>query len=387
MTRSNFNRRSFIKSSCVIAGGMGISTSALARVNSDRPREPLMKLGLDVDVNNSALTGFMKQIGVEWICTSLLPSQGDTVDPSLSEGAVMAGFDKARGGIGGPPGGPSGPWKEEEVKQLLDKAEAAGLKLGSLYLHSFPNVILGNASRDRDIEHVIESIQIAGRLKIPVLLYNFYSLRNVEGLYAKVGRGGSLYRAFDEKRVKDHTILPKLGAISEETIWKRMQYFLKAVIPVAEKSNVRLALHPNDPPVASYHQIAQPFATIAQWKRLVNFIPNPYNGIVLDTGVIGQLGGNAIELIRYFGKKDCINHVHFRNARAEGTPASVAYYETFIDEGATDMAAAMRALKECGYRFGIVPDHSPSITGDASQFGQWGYALGYIKALMSAAGA
>lgn len=387
MPYHELDRRSFIKSGCLFAGGMSLPGFGFTEISAGSDdTKPVMKLGLDADVNNHVLLQFMKQIGVEWVCTSLLPTQGEAIDPLLTAGAVMTGFDRSRGGIGGPPAGLSGPWKEEEVKQLIDKVESAGLKLGSLYLHSFPKVILGNAGRDKDIEHVCESIRIAGRLKIPVLLYNFYGLRNVEGLYAKPGRGGATYRAFDEKLVKDNSALASLGVISEETMWKRMQYFLEAVIPVADTANVRLALHPNDPPVGAYRQIAQPFATIAQWKRMVNFLPNPANGIVFDTGVIGQLGGDPVELIRYFSKRDCINHVHFRNARSQSTGASTAYYETFIDEGAIDMPGAMKALKKSGYSRGIVPDHSPSVPGDTSQFGQWGYALGYIRALIQATG-
>jgi mannonate dehydratase len=115
---------------------------------------------------------------------------------------------------------------------------------------------------------------------------------------------------------------------------------------------------------------------------LVNFIPSPYNGFILDTGLIAQLGGNAPDLTRYFGKKDRINHVHFRNARAVVPQGS--YFETFIDEGFVDMLQALRALRKTGYSRMIVPDHSPSITGDTNHFGAWGYALGYIKALLHA---
>jgi mannonate dehydratase len=60
------------------------------------------------------------------------------------------------------------------------------------------------------------------------------------------------------------------------------------------------------------------------------------------------------------------------------------YEETFIDEGQTDMLAAMKALQDVGYSQMIVPDHSPAITGDTNAFGAWGYTVGYIKALMRA---
>jgi mannonate dehydratase len=246
-------------------------------------------------------------------------------------------------------------------------------------LHNFPNVILGNKERDKDIENVHRSLRLAGRLGIPVVEYNFYCFRNIEGLHTVPGRGGATYRAFDNNRVKDQTPLPVPGVQTAEQMWEHLAYFLKAVVPVAEEAHVHLALHPNDPPVAAYRGVAQPFASIEDWKRLVNFIPSPANGITLDTGVTRELGGDVEDTIRYFGARHCINHVHFRNVRT--LVPRYKYIETFIDEGEVDMLTAMRAFHEVGYSGMIVPDHSPAILDDTSEFGAWGYALGYIKAL------
>ena len=251
-------------------------------------------------------------------------------------------------------------------------------------MHGFPNVILGNAERDRDLENVRQSIRIAGRLGIPVVEYNFFGLRNVEGLDRRPGRGGATYRGFDDAKVKDRSPLAGLGAAGDETMWERLQYFLKAVVPAAVESHVLLALHPNDPPMPVYRGIAQPFASLEQWKRLVNFIPSPANGITLDTGVTAELGENVVEAIRYFGGRKCINHVHFRNVRT--LKPRLDYVETFIDEGQVDMLAAMRAFREVGYSQMMVPDHSPAIAGDMQGLGGWGYALGYMKALLKATG-
>ena len=124
--------------------------------------------------------------------------------------------------------------------------------------------------------------------------------------------GRVIYRGFDNAHVKDQSPLPGLGPASDEQMWERLRYFLKAVVPVAEESHVRLALHPNDPPVPEYRGMAQPFDTVEHWKRLVNFIPSASNGITLDTGVTAETGADVVETIRYFGRKDCINHVHFR---------------------------------------------------------------------------
>jgi mannonate dehydratase len=340
-------------------------------------KRPAIKLGISTNLNEDLLR-FVKQIGVEWIAAALPATQGASISEAVTRGAVLTGVDGSQGGIGGPPGGPSGPWTEAEVRRVIERVERAGLRLGILMLHGFPNVILGNPERDRDLE----SIRIAGRLGIPVVEYNFFGLRNVEGLDRRPGRGGATYRGFDNDHVKDQSPLPGLGTASDEQMWERLRYFLKAVVPVAEESHVRLALHPNDPPVPAYRGVAQPFDTIEHWKRLVNFIPSPSNGITLDTGVIAETGGNVVETIRYFGQKDCINHVHFRNVRT--IEPYFKYVETFIDEGQIDMLGAMRALRETGYSRMVIPDHTPLIAGDAHSFGAWGFAIGYIKALIRA---
>lgn len=113
-------------------------------------------------------------------------------------------------------------------------------------------------------------------------------------------------------------------------------------------------------------------------------VDSPSNGITLDTGVTTEMGENAVEVIRYFGRRDRINHVHFRNVRVQ--VPKYRYIETFHDEGECDMLGCMKAFKEVGYSRVIIPDHTPEITGDtmASQIG-WAWALGCMRALDQAA--
>ena len=395
-TLPDYTRRNFIGTACAAVSAAGFFSSLTAeKAAAETPAAPApppssrsaIKLGIDAGIGRSndadSLLSFVKQLGIEWVAVALAATQGERMDPSLTRGAVVKGFDGSLGGLGGGLGGPSGPWKEVEVRRIMDIAAKSGLRLGDLQLHSFPNVVLGTPERDRDIEHLHQSIRLAGRLGIPVVQYSFEGFRDVEGLYATPGRGGATYRAFDVTRVKDPSPLPKVGKVDDEEIWSRMKYFLKAVVPVAVESGVRLALHPNDPPVPSYRGIASPFDSIEHWKRVVNFIPSPHNGIVMETGVTAEQGGDVLQTIRYFGERDCINHVHFRNVRT--IIPKYKYVEVFIDEGQNDMLAAMRALHEVGYSHMLVPDHSPFIQGDTNRFGAWGYALGYIRALYKAA--
>ena len=330
-----------------------------------------IKLGLGMlDISDATLK-FTRQLGLDWLAA---PAQ--YLLESHPRGLVPA--------AGGAPGGGGGPWKEVEIRRIKERVETFGLHLGLLPLHGVPHVILGTPERDRDIEYAQESIRIAGRVGIPVLEYNFLAIRPSTGYYIVPGRGGAQLRAFDYERIKSLPRMPEVGEISREALWDRLTYFLKAVVPVAEKAQVRLALHPNDPPVERFRGTGLPLRSIADLKRLIDIVPSPSNGITLDTGVTREMGGNVVETIRFFGKRDCINHVHFRNVRLKSP--YTAYTETFVDEGDNDMLASMRALREVGYSHMLIPDHTPQLSVDsAEQWAGWAFAVGYIKALLKAA--
>ncbi|HYP07255.1 MAG TPA: mannonate dehydratase, partial [Bryobacteraceae bacterium] len=238
--------------------------------------------------------------------------------------------------------------------------------------------------RDAAIERVQESIRVAGRVGIPVVEYNFYALRAMGGYTTAPGRGGSIYAAHDADRNAKLEVLPDVGEHSAEDLWARYTYFLKAVIPVAEKAGVKMAVHPNDPPPPTFRGTAQILGSIEGLKRLVDIVRSPANGITFDTGVTREMGHDPAEMIRYFGKRKQINHVHFRNVITD--VPRLKYTEVYLDEGQADMLAAMKAFKEVGYSNMIYPDHVPEIPGDTQSRIGWAYAVGHIKALMRAAG-
>ena len=329
-----------------------------------------IKIGMAMRSLSDEFLRFLRQLGVEWVA---LPGLSAPPHPPSSHVPPA----------GRPPSGSSAPWKEAEVVALKRRIERAGLRLGNLALHGYPNAILGTPERDRDIENVRESIRVAGRAGIPVLEYNFYGLRASEGYYTTEGRGGAHLTAFDYSRVKDKPPLAELGPQSEQEMWSRLTYFVKAIMPAAEEAGVRMALHPNDPPVPVFRGVAQQVGSIEGLKRLVDIVPRPVNGITFDTGVATEMGGDVVELIRYFGRRDQINHVHFRNVRVD-TPR-YKYSETFIDDGQADLLRAMKAFREVGYSGMMVPDHTPAIDGDTADWNVgWAFALGYMKALLRA---
>jgi mannonate dehydratase len=130
-------------------------------------------------------------------------------------------------------------------------------------------------------------------------------------------------------------------------------YFLKAVIPVAEKANVRLALHPNDPPVPLSRGSQQIMGTVAGWKHLIEIVNSPSNEITFDCGVTREMGEDPVAVCHYFGSRDRINHVHYRNPHI--MKPYVKHDEGFIDEGDVNMLAVMRELLRVKYTREVYP--------------------------------
>ena len=184
-----------------------------------------------------------------------------------------------------------------------------------MLIGGFPNTLYGRPGRDEEIDKVRQSIRVAGRVGLPVIEYTFVAHRLVEGYYGTTGRAGAGLTGYDYERAKDLPPLPEEGVHNADEMWNNVTYFLKAVVPVAEESGVRLALHPNDPPPPLSRGSAQIFGTVEGWKRLIEIVPSKSNGIVYDCGVTREMGHDPVEVCRYFGSRDRINHVHFRNVR------------------------------------------------------------------------
>jgi len=277
------------------------------------------------------------------------------------------GVDYVLGG-----GGPI-PWQEADLRARMERLKAGGLILYNLMISGFRNAIYGRPGRDEEIEKVQQSIRAAGRAGLAVIEYNFYAHRAMEGYYEEIGRGGAGLTAFDYDRMKDLPPLPEEGAHSLEGMWSNITYFLKAVVPVAEEAGVRLALHPNDPPAPLSRGSGQIMGTVAGWKRLIEIVPSPANGITYDCGVTREMGEDPVEVCRYFGSRDRINHAHFRNVRVR-VPYE-KYTEVFPDEGQVDMFAVMKELVRLKYPRTIYPEHPRGLDYDR----EWAKATGGLR--------
>jgi len=292
-------------------------------------------------------------------------------------------------------GGGRIPWEESRLKNMMDRLKSNGLIVANLMIAGFPNAIYNRPGRDADVENVIQSIRVAGKVGLPVVEYNWYAHRAMEGYFEETGRAGAGWTGFDYDRMKDLPPLAEEGAHTLDEMWANITYFLKAVIPEAEKAGVRLALHPNDPPAPVSRGSQQIMGTIEGWKKLISIVDSPSNGITFDCGVTREMGGDPVEVCRWFASRDRINHVHFRNVKVQRV--NERYTEVFIDEGDIDMFAVMRELVKRKYARLIYPEHPRAIDYDRERAnfhpqypGGGGYAafafnVGYTRAMMQAA--
>jgi mannonate dehydratase len=292
-------------------------------------------------------------------------------------------------------GGPPIPWDESELRARVDRFKAAGLTIFNMMISGFDEVIWGRPGADAKIEQVVASIRTAGRVGLPVVEYNFYAHRLTEGYKAESGRAGAGYTAYDYELSRSLPPREGVGTHTRAEQLKRAKHFLEAIVPEAEKANVRLALHPNDPPVPLSRGSEQIMATVEHWKEYLDLVKSPFNGMTFDCGVTREMGEDPVAVCRYLAERDCINHVHFRNVVVR--KPYVDYTEVFLDDGQVDLCAVMKELVRQKYPRTIYPEHPRALDIDAAcgsarnQYpGGGGYAgeiynVGYTRAMMQAA--
>ncbi|MBI4873501.1 MAG: mannonate dehydratase [Acidobacteria bacterium] len=291
-------------------------------------------------------------------------------------------------------GGGRIPWQEADLRAQLDRAKANGLTVCNIMIGGFNNAIYARPGRDEEIEKVQQSIRAAGKAGLPIVEYNWYAHRAMEGYYEETGRAGAGHTAFDYDRMKDLPPLPNEGAHTLEEMWTNIAYFLKAVVPVAVESGVLLALHPNDPPSPLSRGSQQIMGSVAGWKRLISIVDSPANGITFDCGVTREMGEDPVEVCRYFASRKRINHMHYRNVIVRKPYEK--YTEVFIDEGQVDMFGVMREVVRQKYTGPIYPEHPRALDYDRERGpirgypGGGGYAgevfnVAYTRAMLQAA--
>jgi mannonate dehydratase len=277
----------------------------------------------------------------------------------------------------------------EVLAKIKADYEGHGLKVAGVESHPVPaeKIKLGIAGRDEEIENYIAAIKALGEVGIPMVCYNFMAGLSWYRTKTDVReRGGALTSEFDNRAAKAQGPT-EWGEVSEETMWSNLEYFLKAVIPVAEKANVKMAAHPDDPPLSPLRGIARILTSAKNYRRLLKIVPSPINGITFCQANFRAMGENIEALAREWCGQRKIFFVHFRDIEGQGEYVR----ETFHDNGPTDMARMMRAYHEGGFDGPMRPDHAPTLEGESNAnpgyaFNGKIFAFGYMKGLMDALG-
>ncbi len=284
-----------------------------------------------------------------------------------------------------------GRYRREQYVEALTKLksgyEAAGLKVAGVESHpvAAEKIKLGLPGRDEEIENYKAAIDALAKVGIPLVCYNFMAgLGWYRTRTDYPERGGALSSEFDYEAAEKQG-LTEWGEVSEEKMWQNIEYFLKAIIPVAEKAGVKMALHPDDPPISPLRGIARIATSAANYRRIMDLVPSPVNGVTFCQANFRAMGEDIAALAREWCTQKKIFFVHFRDIAGDKR----RFHETFHDNGPTDMVQMLRIYSEAGFDGPMRPDHAPTLAGEANDSPGYAFegkilAIGYMKGIMDA---
>ena len=275
----------------------------------------------------------------------------------------------------------------DTLKKIKADFESAGFTIVGVEGHSVPagNIMLGTPGRDEEIINYSKMIEALGKVGIPMCCYNFMAgIGWYRTRFDVPERGGAMTSEFDYQTAEKEG-LTQWGKVSEEKIWDNLTYFLKRIIPVAEKAGVKMALHPDDPPISPLRGIGRVLTSADAFRRVMDIVPSPVNGIAFCQANFKAMGEDIEATAREFCEQGKVFFVHFRDIEGRADH----FHETFHDNGPTDMARMLRVYYESGFDGPIRSDHAPTIEGESEKSRGYGIvgkviAIGYMKGLMDA---
>jgi len=272
----------------------------------------------------------------------------------------------------------------EALSELKKSYAGAGLSMQIIEGPSALDAVkLGLDGADEQMTNFKEFIINCSKIDVRTICYNWMPVINWYRTDKElITRGGALVTGFDMAKV-DPDEKTYAGDISAERLWSTLDGFLREIIPVCEKYDVKLALHPDDPPVESLKGIDRILTSAAAFDKVLSLNSSAYNGITFCQGCFSTMGEDIPPTIKHFG--DRIYFVHFRDIQGD----KYKFHETFHDDGITDMYEAMKMYYEIGFDGIARPDHVPTMAGEDNSNPSYGilgnlFAVGYIKGLMEA---
>ena len=352
-----------------------------------------MKLGLGLyrHMLNRENFAFAKQAGATHIVAHLVDYFRGGAGHSASDDQPL-GTDWGWGLAGDP----DKLWTLEELKTLRREIEAAGLKLEAIENFDpahWHDILLDGPKRALHIENVKTIIRRLGEAGIPIMGYNF-SIAGVagrtKGNYARggapsVGMEGPYDLPMPNGLVWNMVVDPtapqrNTGTIPSATpvqLWSRLERFLNEVLPVAEKAGVRLALHPDDPPMPAIRGQPRLVYQPSLYQKVIDLNPSPANQLEFCIGSLAEMTeGNIYEVVDHYSRQNRLGYVHLRNVR-DKVPH---YKETFIDDGEVDVLRVLSILHRNKFDGVIIPDHAPQMSCAAPWHAGMAFAMGFIKA-------
>ncbi|MCF7569600.1 mannonate dehydratase [Sabulilitoribacter arenilitoris] len=288
-------------------------------------------------------------------------------------------------------------WSLEYLLKIKKEINNHGLELEGIENFDpamWHDVLLDGPKKEAQIELIKKQIRIVGKAGIPVFGYNF-SLAGVSsrtvGAYA---RGGAVSVGMEGQA--DETPIPNgmvwnmvydenatgasLPKITHEELWVRLQYFLDNIIPVAEDAGVKMAAHPDDPPMPYIRQTPRLVYQPDMYQKLIDMKPSESNQLEFCLGTIAEMtDGDVHEATERYSSQNKIAYIHFRNVVGK-VPN---YKEVFVDDGDIDMIQILRILKTNNFEGVMIPDHTPQMTCDGSWYAGMAFAMGYMKAAIT----
>ena len=246
-----------------------------------------------------------------------------------------------------------------------------------------PNILLGKSpERDREIDDICQMIRNTGRAGIPSLKYNLTLLGVVRTEPQQAGAARDTARSCMTRPSRSRrSPKPAPSAPTLTGSASRTSSSVSSRSPRNTRSGWRATRRIRACRGQGFAGRRDRARSVDGLKRFCRHRRSPYHGLNFCQGTVAEMlekpGEEIYDVIRYFGSRKKIFNVHFRNIRG----GFLKFQETFIDDGDVDMLKAMRVYKEVGYDGMMMPDHVPTIEGDAKGAQSFAFAFGYIKAL------
>ncbi|WP_134701340.1 mannonate dehydratase [Ammoniphilus sp. YIM 78166] len=299
-------------------------------------------------------------------------------------------------------------WPMGRILEVKEQADQYGFNIDvveSVNVHE--DIKLGLPTRDEYIENYKRTIEKLGKVGVKVICYNFmpiFDWTRTE-LYKEL-EDGSTALFFEKSKVDnmdpmelvskiagnpDFTMpgweperLSRLSelfeaykGVSEEDLFANLQYFLEQIIPVAEANDIKMAIHPDDPPWSIFG-LPRIITNKENLRRVLSLVDSPSNGLTLCSGSLGANPNNNVpDMVREFA--DRIPFAHIRNVRIyENGDFIETSHRT--QDGSVDIYDVVKAYHENGFTGYARPDHGRHVFDEECRpgYGLYDRAMGIM---------